>query len=266
MYLIISCREPKAIAVDPVDSDKILSVCEEEGVSLVAVLTTHCHADHSGGNQRLADALPGLAVLAGQPDAARTPAVTEAVSAGETGCLAGLQFQCLATPCHTRGHMSFFLDGRDGQAPALFCGDTLFVAGCGRFMEGSALDMHESLSRLVKLPPSTRVFCGHEYTVGNLKYACSLEPENELLQERLRAAEEQRAAGLPTVPSTLAEELEHNPFLRTRDPKIADALRCPECNDPLEVMSRLRRGKDTFTFVGKVITLALSIQSYFQSS
>ncbi|CAE8743810.1 unnamed protein product [Polarella glacialis] len=162
--------------------------------------------------------------------------------------------------------MSFFLDGRDGQAPALFCGDTLFVAGCGRFMEGSALDMHESLSRLVKLPPSTRVFCGHEYTVGNLKYACSLEPENELLQERLRAAEEQRAAGLPTVPSTLAEELEHNPFLRTRDPKIADALRCPECNDPLEVMSRLRRGKDTFTFVGKVITLALSIQSYFQSS
>mmetsp|Transcript_28761 Transcript_28761/g.82321 ORF Transcript_28761/g.82321 Transcript_28761/m.82321 type:complete len:313 (+) Transcript_28761:54-992(+) len=263
MYLIISRREPKAVAVDPVDSDAILSACQAEGVSLDAVLTTHYHADHSGGNARLAEAQPGLAVLAGEHDARRTPAVTRQLGAGETCSFAGLSFRCLATPCHTRGHMSFFLDAEDGQAPALFCGDTLFVAGCGRFMEGTAAHMQRSLSTLARLPPTTRVFCGHEYTVANLEYAASLEPGSAVVQERLERARARREQGLPTVPSVLAEELEHNPFLRAGDPALA-AVVCPECSDPLEVLSRLRRGKDTFTTVGKVITLALDVQALLQ--
>eukprot|EP00931_Biecheleriopsis_adriatica_P121078 TRINITY_DN96159_c0_g1_i1.p1 TRINITY_DN96159_c0_g1~~TRINITY_DN96159_c0_g1_i1.p1 ORF type:complete len:323 (+),score=41.30 TRINITY_DN96159_c0_g1_i1:40-969(+) len=264
MYLIISRREPKAVAVDPVEGDKILEACKREGVTLAAVLTTHYHSDHSGGNEYLAQQIDDLAVVAGERDAKRTPAVNTTVSAGETCCLAGLNFQCIATPCHTRGHMSFFLDENDGQAPALFCGDTLFVAGCGRFMEGTAADMLASLTKLTQLPLTTRVFCGHEYTVGNLKYALSLEPGNLLLNSRLEEAERRRAEGLPTVPSTLAQELEHNPFLRTLDPVIADAVCCPECADPSEIMSRLRRGKDTFTFVGRGITLALDMQSLFR--
>lgn len=225
MYLIIA--NDMAVAIDPVDSEKILSLCKDEDVQLAAVLTTHYHSDHSGGNAKLASAVPNLEIIAGEKDADRTPAVTRSLAHGEEFSVAGLPFRCLATPCHTKGHVAFFLDAKDGQPPALFSGDTLFVAGCGRFMEGGPGEMRASLSLLLTLPQDSRVFCGHEYTVGNLKYAASLEPSNEIIACRLREAEEKVLAGRPTVPSTLAEELEHNPFLRTEDPNIAEAVGCP---------------------------------------
>mmetsp|Transcript_116906 Transcript_116906/g.225508 ORF Transcript_116906/g.225508 Transcript_116906/m.225508 type:complete len:394 (-) Transcript_116906:216-1397(-) len=258
MYLITT-RQSKAVVVDPVEADKVLAVCASLGVELIAVLTTHYHSDHSGGNARIAEKVPGVAVFAGEQDAMRTPAVTHTVVHGERFKLAGLPFRCIGTPCHTRGHVSFLLDAADEQAPALFCGDTLFVAGCGRFMEGTAADMRESLNRLGALPPSTRVFCGHEYTVNNLRFAALLEPSNPLIASRLQDAEEKRKSNLPTVPSTVAEECEHNPFLRVLEPTLTGII-CPECaDDPLLAVSKIRRRKDTWTPVGTLVTWGLDI-------
>ncbi|CAK9044627.1 unnamed protein product [Durusdinium trenchii] len=250
MYLIVNNATKQAVAVDPVDSKKMLDCCTMLSVDLVAVLTTHYHSDHSGGNAALAAALPSLEVVAGEKDADRTPAVTRRVADEERCHWAGLQFRCLATPCHTRGHISYLLEG---QSPGLFCGDTLFVAGCGRFMEGTSATMKASLSKFLTLPETTRIFCGHEYTVGNLEYALSLEPSNTLLKERLQEACEKRRQQLPTIPSTLAEELQQNPFLRAAQKGCSD-----------EEMSQLRRGKDTFTTLGTVITWVLDVKSFFK--
>jgi hydroxyacylglutathione hydrolase len=252
------------VVIDPVDSDKILSICEAEGVTLVAILTTHYHGDHSGGNAALVDELPDLTVYAGRLDADRTPGVTDVLKDGEQFVVASLPFRCIATPCHTKGHVCYYLDASDGQSPALFSGDTLFVAGCGRFMEGGPREMRESLRKLFALPLTTRVFCGHEYTVSNLQYALSLEPSSQLLIDRLEEAEARREAGLPTVPSTLAAERTHNPFVRGGEASIAIAVGCAPGDETVDVLGKLRRKKDTFTTMGKVITLALDVQSMFQ--
>mmetsp|Transcript_22854 Transcript_22854/g.53886 ORF Transcript_22854/g.53886 Transcript_22854/m.53886 type:complete len:308 (-) Transcript_22854:68-991(-) len=254
MYLVVAKDSARAVAIDPAEGEKTAALCKNLQIDLVGLLNTHYHADHSGGNAFLASALPGLEVVVGERDADRTPAVTRRVRDGESIELAGLSFRCVATPCHTRGHVCFFLDADDGQAPALFSGDALFVAGCGRFMEGTALSMRRTLHALAALPKNTRLFCGHEYTVGNLEYALSLEPSSNLLKDRLDAAKAKRAEGLPTVPSTLSEEQEHNPFFLALD---------SEGVDDLTELSRLRRGKDTFTFPGKIITMVLDVQSYF---
>lgn len=251
MYLIINTGTKEAVAVDPVESSKILQLCNSLEVKLVTVLTTHYHSDHSGGNAELAAAVPGLEVVAGHKDADRTPAVTRRVEDGESCTFAGLPFRCLTTPCHTRGHVSFVLEG---ESPALFCGDTLFVAGCGRFMEGTPASMKASLAKLSQLPATTRIFCGHEYTVGNLEYALSLDPSNTLLQKRLSEAKEKRERKVPTIPSTMAEELEHNVFLRASRADVPD-----------EEMGKLRRGKDTFTPIGALITMALDVKGYFKA-
>ncbi|CAJ1396603.1 unnamed protein product [Effrenium voratum] len=260
MYLAVNVETREAVAVDPVEPQKILELCKSLEVRLVAVLTTHYHSDHSGGNKALSEMVPELEVVAGELDADRTPAVTRRVKDGETCSFAGLPFRCLATPCHTVGHVSFVLEQ---DPPSLFCGDTLFVAGCGRFMEGSAATMHQSLQALVQLPKKTRVFCGHEYTVPNLEYALSLEPGSAVLRGRLEEAKERRKAKEPTVPSTLEEELQHNPFLRCHEPQLARAVGL-EASDVTEVLGKLRRGKDTFTTVGSIITLALDVKSYFK--
>eukprot|EP00928_Gymnodinium_smaydae_P045078 TRINITY_DN30096_c0_g1_i1.p1 TRINITY_DN30096_c0_g1~~TRINITY_DN30096_c0_g1_i1.p1 ORF type:complete len:308 (+),score=57.46 TRINITY_DN30096_c0_g1_i1:70-993(+) len=264
MYVIINHAAKTAVAIDPVDAPKVMRVCEDADVQLAAILTTHYHADHSGGNEALAEMESGVEVLAGEGDADRTPAVTRSLTSGETFTAGGLPFVCIATPCHTRGHVSFFLDAKDGQAPALFCGDTLFVAGCGRFMEGGPEDMQASLSTLMRLPPTTRVFCGHEYTIPNLEFAAVVDPGNEVIEQRLRDARQKRERGLPTIPSTLEMELQYNPFLRVTEPSIAEAVGCCGCQDPLKVMAKLRRKKDTFTTVGTLITFALDVKGFFQ--
>jgi len=260
MYLIISDAEHAAVVVDPVEPSKVIDECQKEGVRLSAVLTTHYHSDHSGGNQALAEKVPGIVVMAGELDADRTPAVSRRLTDGEEFVMAGLNWRCVATPCHTRGHVCYFLDAADGQAPALFCGDTLFVGGCGRFMEGGAGEMKASLDTLTALPPQTRVFCGHEYGVENMTFATAIDPASELLAARLREMQQLRTLNLPTVPSTLAAEVEHNLFLRVGEPWVAQRLECQECADSLDVMARLRRRKDTFTTVGKLITLALDVK------
>lgn len=263
MYLVISRREKKAVVVDPADPEKVLAICAAQGVELVAVLTTHYHADHSGGNVAIAEQIPGIPILAGKHDADRTPAVNWPLVQGERFTLAGLPFRSMETPCHTRGHVSFVLDAQDGQAPALFCGDTLFVGGCGRFMEGDAADMRAALGVLSQLPPQTRIFCGHEYTVSNLRFAAALEPDNDLIVSHLREAQARRDKGLPTVPAILKQEAEHNPFLRVLQPRLTGLI-CPECAaDPLRALEKVRRRKDTWTLPGTIITWALDVQGAF---
>lgn len=238
----------ETVFVDAADAGPCLSSISE-GAAIVGVLTTHYHADHAGDNPAIAAAVPGVAVVGGAAEGGRVPAMTRGVGGGDVVELAGLRFEVIATPCHTRGHVAYYLPPCTGAPDgALFTGDTLFAGGCGRFFEGGAAEMLDSLGRLGALPPETRVFCGHEYTVANLQFCAAVEPGNATTAARLASAAAERAAGRPTVPSTLAVELATNVFLRTGVPEVvrfthgADAAAA----SPVEVMARLREAKNAF--------------------
>jgi len=235
-HLLIDDGAGVAAAIDPAEPGPVRAALDAEGVRLTHVLCTHHHWDHSGGNAEMAARIPGVEVLGSVQDAAKTPALTRQVSGGETVTVGGLRGSALFVPCHTRGHVAYLF------GDALFCGDTLFVAGCGRFFEGDAREMHAALNEVFAcLPGETRVFCGHEYTVANLEFAASVDPENPAVAAKLAWARAQREAGRSTVPSTLAEERTYNPFLRVHAPAIQAAT---GETDPVAVMSRLRALKN----------------------
>jgi hydroxyacylglutathione hydrolase len=175
------------------------------------------------------------------------PAATMEVEDGQVLELGHLQIRVLQTPCHTRGHVLYFVSAPgEQQPPCLFSGDTLFIAGCGRFFEGSAQDMFTALCvKVARLPDSTLVYCGHEYTVNNLKFAASVEPDNEDVKRKLEWSMAQRQKGLPTIPSTLAEEKRTNPFMRVHELAVV-AITNQSGNDPVAVMKELRARKDAF--------------------
>jgi len=233
------------VLVDPADAGPALASLGDD--KLVGVLSTHYHNDHSGDNDALAAAIPGLVVVGGIAEDGRVPAMSRGVRDGDVVELAGLKFECLHTPCHTRGHMMYYVSSTDSGG-VLFTGDTVFAGGCGRFFEGGPADMLAALSRVGSLPPDTRVYCGHEYTVANLQFCATVEPDNAKTAARLAAAIAARAAGCPTVPSTIGEELETNVFMRTSVPAVvrfthAGAAAPP---NPVEVMARLREAKNAF--------------------
>lgn len=235
-------QERLAVLVDPGEPDVILSWLESQHARPVAVLVTHHHQDHTG-------ALPALArrwsIPVYGPELEAIPGVTDPVREGSEVRIPelGLAFRVLATPGHTRGHVCFFGHGW------LFSGDTLFTCGCGRLFEGSAGEMHASLQRLAGLPPDTRVFCAHEYTLPNIGFAREVEAGNPALEARYREARQLRKAGHPTLPSTLAQELATNPFLRCHVPGVRVALAhhagLPIDTD-VEAFARLRQWKDNF--------------------
>ena len=262
-YLIVNSTSQEAVAVDVAEAPRVSAVVDSLGARLVAVLTTHCHGDHAGGNAELAASSSALEIVAGERDFDRTPCATRSVGDGEAFVLAGLAFTALHTPGHTVGHTSYLLDAKDGQAPAVFTGDCLFVGGCGRFMEGTPEVMQRSLAKLAALDPATRVFPGHEYTTGNLKFCCALEPDNGGLEDAYNGAVERRGKQLPTVPSTIFDELRLNPFLRVDDANVQRAVDCE--GDALRTLAAVRRKKDTFTTVGKVITFFLDTKAAFSS-
>lgn len=213
------------------------------------VLTTHRHEDHAGGNVALAR----HAIATGQrlrivgSAYEDCPGATEVVEQGSEFKLFNSQAVTVTvdhTPCHTVGHVAFTVTSATTEAAALFCGDTLFVGGCGRFFEGDAGDMLNSLSKFERLDGSTVLYCGHEYTISNLQFALTVQPNNEILQEKLIWAQAQRQQGLPTVPSTLLEERAYNPFLRTHDVNVQAAV--GKCTDPVGTMRELRERKDRF--------------------
>jgi hydroxyacylglutathione hydrolase len=242
-YLLIDERDKIAAAVDPAEPKKVLAAAEKEGVPIKAIYTTHHHWDHAGGNEELLKALPGTPVYGGDD---RIPGLTHKVKSAEMLQLGSTDVEILFTPCHTAGHV-LFLAGRDRSPRALFSGDTLFIGGCGRFFEGTAQQMHHALLEVCgQLPNDTLVYCGHEYTVKNLQFAASVEKDNEDLKAKLRWAEERRSQDppLPTIPSTIIDELQCNPFMRVHKESVKRALGLEPETDPVEVMAKLRQMKD----------------------
>lgn len=244
MYLIVDETSKECAVVDPVDPERVTNKCKELNVKVTKILTTHHHWDHAGGNQQLLNSLPEKVPVYGGDD--QIQALTKKVGHNDTIKIGNLNVTCLHTPCHTRGHICYFVTDTASpqQTPAVFTGDTLFLAGCGRFFEGNATEMHRALIEiLAKLPESTFVYCGHEYSVSNLKYSVFVEPENKTAKAKLAWAEEQRAKGLPTIPSTIKEELAYNPFMRVG---LQNIMARYGTSDGISTMTAMRKEKDTW--------------------
>ena len=207
---------------------------------LTHILNTHHHPDHIGGNRALKAAY-GAKIVAAAKDRNRIEGVDEAVSEGDVVRLGGHSARVLEIPAHTSAHVAYWFDADR----AVFTGDTLFLMGCGRLFEGTPAMMHASLGKLSALSADTRVYCGHEYTENNGRFALTVEPENADLQARMKEVRETRAAGKPTVPATMAVEKKTNPFLRTQSPAIRKSLGMAGADD-VEVFAELRRRKDSF--------------------
>ena len=242
-YIWLLRKGAAAVVVDPGDARPVLEVLERERLSLAAILITHHHADHQGGVSGLL-AHCGAAVDVFGPASESITALSRPLRGGETLNLAalGVDFQVMSVPGHTLGHLAYY--GED----SLFCGDTLFGAGCGRLFEGSPAQMLDSLKRLAALPGETAVYCAHEYTAANLRFALAVDPDNRRLQQRADAVAALRAEGAASVPSTIALERQTNPFLRCREPAlVAAALRRGASHrDELAVFTALRDWKNTF--------------------
>ncbi|XP_026750938.1 hydroxyacylglutathione hydrolase, mitochondrial [Galleria mellonella] len=242
MYLIVDKATKEAAVVDPVEPSTVLKAVKDNGLTLTTVLTTHHHWDHAGGNEDLVKLHPGLQVYGGDE---RIGALTKKVEHNTKFNLGHLNVQCLFTPCHTSGHICYFVTApEEGNESAVFTGDTLFLGGCGRFFEGTAEQMYKALITILSsLPDQTKVFCGHEYTLQNLKFARHVEPKNEDIQKKILWSEERRQEGKPTVPSTIAEEKLYNPFMRvTTSPVMQHAKK----SDAIETMKAIRSEKDNF--------------------
>jgi hydroxyacylglutathione hydrolase len=245
-YLVICEATNTAAVVDPSEAEPVLAAMQREGVAPRAIWNTYHHWDHTGGNEALLAAHPGLEVVAHASDRGRIHGQTTFVEDGAEVALGEeLRARIIYNPGHTSGAISYHLAG----PAAVFTGDTLFLAGCGRLFEGTPAQMHASLSRLAALPAETRIYCGHEYTASNLRFAAAVEPGNEAIQARAREVERIRATGAPSVPGTVAAERATNPFLRAQVPDVARAARAAETvegDTPVDVFAALRRWKDRF--------------------
>jgi hydroxyacylglutathione hydrolase len=231
----------RATVVDPGDADPVVERLRADGLSLGAILLTHHHGDHQGGVADLLALWPDAQVFA--PEDQRIRQATRRVGEGDRVAPPGLgtTLEVLDVPGHTATHIAYLGDG------ALFCGDTLFAAGCGRVFDGSFEQLAASLRRIAALPPETLCYCAHEYTLANLGFAAWVEPQSEALAARRADAEALRARGEPTVPSKLALELATNPFLRTREPGViaaAERFAGRPLGDETAVFTALRRWKD----------------------
>jgi hydroxyacylglutathione hydrolase len=231
-----------AVLIDPGDAAPGIEFLEARGLKLAAILVTHHHGDHVGGNRELA--LRYHPRIYG-PARESIPCMTDPVSGGDSISIPelGLQFGVIDTPGHTLGHVAYYGGGR------LFCGDTLFACGCGRLFEGTPAMMAESLQKLAQLPDDTQIFCAHEYTLSNIRFAKSVDGENPALLERERLDRARRSRGQPTLPSTLALEKATNPFLRCHEAALIHAAEARLKHRPLdavEVFAALRRAQDAF--------------------
>ena len=228
------------LVVDPGDAGPVLAAAGE-GPAPEAIVLTHHHGDHVAGVGALRARWPQVPVY-GPADPRMASLVDRPVDDGARIQAGPWTFQVLAVPGHTRSHLAFHGHG------LLFSGDTLFSLGCGRLFEGTPRDMLAALDRLASLPPDTLVCCGHEYTLANAAFACVVDPDNAALRRRQEEALAMRASARPTVPSTLAEELDCNPFLRIDAPAVRDAVlaREPDAGDRTGVFAALRRWKDGF--------------------
>jgi len=242
-YLISADAGTEALVVDPSEDAPVLAALEAAGLSLVGILATHHHWDHVGGIEALRKRFGDIPVVGHVSERERIPALSVALEQGQEHSMAGLSFNVMHVPGHTLGALAYCFEG------AVFTGDTLFAAGCGRLFEGTAEMMYESLNeKIAGLPDGTRIYFGHEYTAANLAFAAHIEPGNPDVQAKRSRVAELRKAGLPTTPSTLAEERRTNPFMRCDSPEIIRTLgeRLQGDHGPAAVLGAVRAAKDAF--------------------
>jgi hydroxyacylglutathione hydrolase len=233
-----------AIVVDPGEAGPVEAALDAKRLALAAILVTHHHADHVGGVDALRARLEGPVF---GPAREVVPQPCEGHVEGDLVEALGLRFEVIDVPGHTAGHIAFFNRAGAGE-PIVFCGDTLFSAGCGKLFEGTPAQMHASLSKLSDLPDATRVCCGHEYTVANLRFAQAVEPDNAEITRHAEACAALRAAGKPTVPSPIGRERRINPFLRVAEPTVVGAAVAHGASGRSggEVLAAIRTWKNAF--------------------
>eukprot|EP00386_Alphamonas_edax_P002587 GDKI01007765.1.p1 GENE.GDKI01007765.1~~GDKI01007765.1.p1 ORF type:complete len:339 (-),score=100.39 GDKI01007765.1:24-1040(-) len=253
-YVIVHTHTKQCMVVDPAEPQKVLAYCTANGYTIMRVLTTHKHWDHAGGNEEMKQLVPECEVFGGATES--VPACTHSVGDGDVFMFHDTQVKVMTTPCHTSGHVLYLLNVKGNEeTPLLFTGDTLFIGGCGRFFEGNAEQMYGNMKRIGELSKETLVFCGHEYSTSNLKFALAVEPDNKMCQEKMTwcqarrgetpnvPKEQQQSPPLPTVPSTVGDELAYNPFMRCTQESVQKAV---GGGSPVEVMHKLREWKNKF--------------------
>ena len=239
-YLVNAPGEGICAIVDPSEPGPVKQALAARGLKLTHILNTHHHFDHTGGNLPLKEEF-GALVVGPEKDRDRIPGIDIGVTEAAPWAFGSRSVRILEIPAHTRAHIAFVFDSDD----AVFTGDTLFAMGCGRLFEGTPEMMWTSLSKLVRLPDSTRVYCGHEYTLNNGRFALTLEPDNADLVSRMKDVTEARAGNEPTIPSTIGLEKKTNPFLRPNSPEIRRTLDMTGASD-VDVFGEMRKRKDSF--------------------
>lgn len=246
IFLLHDDATGDAVVVDPAIAPPVLELLEKLGASLLAIWNTHHHSDHVGGNRVLLKQFPHAQVIAGQYDQLnqRIPGQTAVVSEGDKLMFAGHTVQIFDCPGHTLGHIAYYFpENSSHSVPHLFCGDTLFAGGCGRLFEGTPQQMMNALEKFRVLPDQTQVWCAHEYTLSNLEFALTVEPNHQGLKDRLVQVVAMRKSQQPTVPTSIGVESVTNPFLRWDDDSLKQAI---GGDRPLDVFTKVRQLKDRF--------------------
>jgi len=244
-YLVVCDETREATIVDPSEGPPVIAAVERAGVKLVAIWNTHHHFDHVGGNEAVADRFGVRDVCGHASDKGRIPRQTRFLETGDTVVVGKLTAQITHVPGHTLGAIAYVAKAA-GAPPAVFTGDTLFLAGCGRLFEGTPAQMQTSMAFFAGLPGETRVFCGHEYTQSNLRFAAHVEPSNDDVTTAAKSAEATRGEGSPTVPGSIAHELATNPFMRVRSVEIRRTLGIAADASDADALGAIRSAKDSF--------------------
>ena len=248
-YLLVCPETKEAAIVDASEGGPVLAAVKEgdrrDFAKLTAILCTHHHPDHVGGNLEVQKALGIEKIYGYASDKGRIPGQTELLEDGQTFTIGKLLVRAIHIPGHTLGAVAYVVT-REPHDPVVFTGDTLFLGGCGRIFEGDPAMMNASLQKLAKLDPRTKVYCGHEYTESNLKFAAHVEPSNESIANERAKVAALRKEMKPSVPATIGDELTYNPFLRVGSPEIRSTLGIPLNASGDEALGAIRRAKDSF--------------------
>jgi hydroxyacylglutathione hydrolase len=244
IFLMVDLERKIAAVVDPAEAAPVLAELARQQVRLVAIFNTHHHGDHVGGNQELIAAFPDIRVYGGAEDRGRIPGQQVYLGDRDRVEFGERSGEVFFIPGHTRAHIAYYFPPvASDEAGELFCGDTIFAGGCGRLFEGTPTQMVGSMTKLRQLPDNTRIWCAHEYTLSNLKFAITVDPDNQELQQRLVDVTAARQELIPTVPTFLGIEKRTNPFLRWDTSALQTTV---DSHDPIETFARIRGRKDQF--------------------